>query len=321
MRAARIVGPGAAEVVELPDPTPAADEVVVEVAFAAVCSTDRRLVRGGELIGRIPGHEIAGRLGDGTLVGVHPDTGCGRCAWCDADQTNRCAQRRSVGIDRDGGFAEKVAVPAAHVIPVDGVPAELVPLLEPLACTLHAATRLRAAAGESAVVIGGGAMGIFAMWALQARGLRVFVRQRSPQRRRQAQELGATGVIEASDDPIAIMGMPPDVVVVTAPGAESLAWALAHVAEGGRVHAFAGSPDGAPVDANIIHYRHLDLVGSTGSGLVDYRDALELVRSGVIDLARLPRTEIDLEGLPAAVATPGVDAALRTVVRLRRQAA
>ena len=320
MRAARIVGPGAAEVVELPDPTPAADEVVVEVAFAAVCSTDRRLVRGGELIGRIPGHEIAGRLSDGTLVGVHPDTGCGRCPWCAAGQTNRCAQRRSVGIDRDGGFADKVVVPAAHVIPVDGVPAELVPLLEPLACTLHAATRLRAAAGESAVVVGGGAMGIFAMWALQARGLRVFVRQRSPQRRRQAQELGATGVIEASDD-ASVMDMPPDVVVVTAPGAESLAWALAHVAEGGRVHAFAGSPDGAPVDANIIHYRHLDLVGSTGSGLVDYRDALELVRSGVIDLARLPRTEIDLEGLPAAVATPGVGAALRTVVRLRREAA
>lgn len=319
MRAARIVRPGAAEVVELPDPTPAADEVVVEVAFAAVCSTDRRLVRHGERIGRIPGHEIAGRLGDGTLVGVHPDTGCGRCPQCDAGQTNRCAQRRSVGIDRDGGFAEKVVVPAAHVIPVAGVPAELVPLLEPLACTLHAATRLRAAAGESAAVVGGGAMGILAMWALQARGLRVFVRQRSPQRRRQAQELGATGVIE--DDASAIMGMPPDVVVVTAPGPEPLAWALAHVAEGGRVHAFAGSPDGALVDANIIHYRHLDLVGSTGSGLVDYRDALELVRSGVIDLARLPRTEIDLEGLPAAIAAPGVGAALRTVVRLRRQAA
>jgi len=319
VRAARIVGPGVAEVVELPDPTPAADEVVVEVAFAAVCSTDRRLVRHGERIGRIPGHEIAGRLGDGTLVGVHPDTGCGRCPRCDAGQTNRCAQRRSVGIDRDGGFAEKVVVPAAHVIPVDGVPAELVPLLEPLACTLHAATRLRAAAGESAAVVGGGAMGILAMWALQARGLRVFIRQRSPQRRRQAQELGATGVIE--DDASAIMGVPPDVVVVTAPGPEPLAWALAHVAEGGRVHAFAGSPDGALVDANIIHYRHLDLVGSTGSGLVDYRDALELVRSGVIDLARLPRTEIDLESLPAAVATSSGGAALRTVVRLRRQAA
>lgn len=320
MRAARIVGPGVAEVAELPDPTPVANEVVIEVAFAAVCSTDRRLVRGGEPVGRIPGHEIAGRLGDGTLVGVHPDTGCGRCPRCDEGQSNRCAQRRSLGIDRDGGFAEKVVVPAAHVIPVDGMHAELVPLLEPLACTLHAATRLRAAAGESAVVVGGGAMGIFAMWALQARGLRVFVRQRSPQRRRQAQELGATGVIDASDES-AIMEMPPDVVVVTAPGAEPLAWALAHVAEGGRVHAFAGSPDGAQVDANIIHYRHLDLVGSTGSGLVDYRDALELVRSGVIDLARLPRTEIDLEALPAAVATPGVGAALRTVVRLRREAA
>ncbi|MGH2427805.1 MAG: zinc-dependent alcohol dehydrogenase [Candidatus Limnocylindria bacterium] len=321
MRAVRIVGPGAVEVVELPDPTPAADEVVVEVAFAAVCSTDRKLVRRGEPVGRIPGHEISGRLDDGTLVGVHPDTGCGRCRKCDAGQTNRCARRRSVGIDRDGGFAEKVVVPAAHVIPVVGLPAELVPLLEPLACALHAAARLRVEPGESAVVVGGGAMGILAMWALQARGLRVFVRQRSPQRRRQAQDLGATGVIEASDGASVVMDMQPDVVVVTAPGSEPLAWALAHVAEGGRVHVFAGSPDGAPVDANMVHYRHLDLVGSTGSGLVDYAAALELARSGVIDLARLPRTDIGLEDLPSAVATSGVGPALRTVVRLRSQAA
>ena len=74
--------------------------------------------------------------------------------------------------------------------------------------------------------------------------------------------------------------------LVTAPGVEALSWAIDHVDVGGRVHAFAGTPGGAPVDANIVHYRHLRLVGSTGSTVEDYRRARDLARSGAVPLDR-----------------------------------
>jgi L-iditol 2-dehydrogenase len=64
------------------------------------------------------------------------------------------------------------------------------------------------------------------------------------------------------------------------------------------VHAFAGTPNGAPIDANLVHYRHLRLVGSTGSSLADYRHAVELVSSGRIPLERLPRTTVALGDVP-----------------------
>jgi threonine dehydrogenase-like Zn-dependent dehydrogenase len=313
MRAVRITAPGRAEVVSLPCPGAVPGEVVADVSWAAVCGTDRKLVARGATAA-VPGHEVAGELADGTAVGIHPDTGCGRCAQCRAGRTNRCPRKVSVGIDRDGGLAGRVRVPEAHVVPLDGVDPSVAPLLEPLACAVHAERRLPD--GGDTVVVGAGAMGIMVMWALQAAGRRVVVRQRSAARRVLAAELGATAVFGANDDLPEVLAGPLASVVVTAPGADALAWALSTVAEGGTVHAFAGSPGGALIDANTVHYRHLDLVGSTGSGIADYRRALELVRSGAVPLHRLPRTATDLDGAVAALVAPPQGRHLRTVIEL-----
>lgn len=321
MMAVSIVRPGTAELGERPSPRPRDGELLVEVTYAAVCSTDRKMVGRGQPVGRIPGHEVAGRLSDGRIVGVHPDVGCGSCARCASGETIRCLRRQAIGIDRDGGFAEQLVVPEAHAVAIDDIDEPLIPFLEPLACTLHAARRLGAQPGESAVVLGAGAMGILAMWALQSLGLEVHVCQRGERRRSQAMELGAHGVMGPDDDPGKLMKEPPQVVLVTAPGPEPLEWALRHVAEGGRVHAFAGSPQPVPVDANVVHYRHLTLVGGTGSGLSDYRQGQDLVREGAIDLARLPRTQITLDALPGALSGPPEGDALRSVVRIGRWAA
>ncbi|MFA9429642.1 alcohol dehydrogenase catalytic domain-containing protein [Egicoccus sp. AB-alg2] len=315
MRALRIVGPGAATIEVVEPPVPAEGEVLVDVAVAAVCNTDRKLVRCGLPPGRTPGHEVAGRLADGTAVGVHPDVGCGQCPWCLHGQTNRCPWKWSLGIDRDGGLAGRLVVPRDHAVPLDGVPLELAPLLEPLACCVHAHHRLGSVTGP-AVVVGGGAMGILTTWVLQAAGHRTAVCQRSPGRRRLAAGLGADAVLGPDEDPAAVLGEPVSAIVVTAPGAEPLRWALEHVAEGGVVHAFAGTPGGADVDANVVHYRHLDLVGSTGSGLRDYREAIALVSGGSVPLDRFPVVRTDLDGAVTAVTTPAERQHLRTVIDL-----
>lgn len=312
MRALRIVGPGRTRVEDVLSPPGRAGETIVRVRKAAVCNTDRKLAARGVLLGRVLGHEVAGTDPNGLPVGIHPDTGCGRCEWCQKGQSNGCPEKRSIGIDLDGGLAEAVAVPAAHVVPLDGVSLDIAPLLEPFACCLHAVEVTGADAGQKAMVVGAGAMGILSMWALQARGLSVAVVQPGEARQLLATELGAQQVLapqEAAELPSA-----PDVAVVTAPGDAALTWALEQVRVGGTVHAFAGSPGGAMVDANLIHYRHLSLVGSTGSGLRDYREALELQRGGAVDLGRLPTETVDLDGVPAAIADPPDPRVLRTLV-------
>jgi L-iditol 2-dehydrogenase len=314
MRAVRIEEPGMVRLVEAPCPRPSTGEIVVRVRWAAVCNTDRKLVRQGAGARRVPGHEVAGELEDGTPVAIHPDIGCGMCSACAAGWSNRCHRHQSVGIDRDGGFAEWLAVPPRHVLPVADLPLELAALLEPLACCVHAVDMLRTERVRTAAVVGAGAMGVLAMWTLQANGVRVVVAQRSQPRRQMAVHLGADAVVGPGDDASDAAGGPIDAVVVTAPGAQALQWALDHVAVGGIVHAFAGTPGGAAIDANVVHYRHLTLVGSTGSTMADLRHALDLVRGHHIDIARLPRATIGLTDLPEVLVGEPPRDHLRTLV-------
>jgi threonine dehydrogenase-like Zn-dependent dehydrogenase len=76
-------------------------------------------------------------------------------------------------------------------------------------------------------------------------------------------------VLEPGGNVEAALGSRPRAALVTVPSVEALSWALECVDAGGRVHAFAGVPSGAPIDANLVHYDHLRLVGSTGSTLAN----------------------------------------------------
>lgn len=314
MKAVRVGAPGEVAVVDLPAPRVSGGEALVRVERAAMCATDIKLVARGSDPPRVPGHEIVGRLDDGALVGVHPDIGCARCEQCRLGLENRCRDRASIGLDRDGGFAEWVAVPESHLIHLDRLDAGVAPLLEPLACCLHALDLLGADDGDLALVVGAGPMGVLAMWALQARGATVAVSQRSEARRAQVAALGADRVLSSEEEPATALGRAPGIAIVTAPGADALATTLERVAVGGRVHAFAGTPGGAAIDANIVHYRHLTLVGSTGSTVSDYRRAAELVVSGAIPLDRLPRTYVSLNDLPHALLDGGRTDALKVLV-------
>ncbi len=316
MRAVRIEGPRRVSSVDVPEPEAAPGEVIVRVRAAAICATDRRLANLGTPESRIPGHEVAGVLEDGTEVGVQPNVGCGRCTSCALGLENRCPDHVDIGIQRDGGLAEWILVPEGHAVTLDGFPFDLAPSIEPLACCLHAVAMLDVAGGEVAVVVGAGTLGIIGMWALQAAGARVVVVQRSEARRHLAAELGADAVIGPGDDVTAALGSRPGVALVTAPGVEALSWAVEHVDVGGRVHAFAGPPGGARIDANLVHYRHLRLMGSTGSTVDDYRRARDLARSGSVPLERLPSRTVSLDEVPQILLDARPDPRmLRIVVR------
>lgn len=316
MRAVRVTGPGDVALGDVPDPVPVPGEVLVEVVASAVCGTDRKLAAtyaGPEA--RIPGHEVTAATVDGTPVGVHPEVACGSCPACQDGWQNRCPSRRALGLARDGGLAQRLAVPPEQLLPLAGLDPVTATMLEPLACAVHAVETSGIRPGAPAVVVGAGTMGILCTWVLQAAGCRVVVCQRSPARRSLARELGAEAVIGPDQDPQEYLGQPPAAVVVTPPGSGPLRWALERVAPGGVVHAFAGTPGGAELDVNVVHYRHLRLVGSSGSRMRDYQRARDLVAGGLVPLDRLPHRVVDLSDAPAALREPPPDGVLKTVVR------
>ena len=137
MRAAVLYGPEDLRVEEVPDPE---GEVVVEVQAATTCGTDVKMWRHGHPV--LPpypcsfGHETAGlRSDDGTPVLVSDSVACGRCEPCLAGRPQICRDPAWVL----GGFAERIAAPAAalHRIPGDLPPAAAA-MAEPLAAAIHA---------------------------------------------------------------------------------------------------------------------------------------------------------------------------------------
>ena len=96
---------------EVPEPVPAAGELLLRVSACGVCRTDLHVVDGELPHPKLPlvvGHQIVGEVvGDGTRVGV-PWLGwtCGECRYCRAGLENLCDRAQFTGYDRDGGYAE-----------------------------------------------------------------------------------------------------------------------------------------------------------------------------------------------------------------------
>lgn len=179
MRAMVYTAPLELQIRDVPEPEPGDGEVLVDVEAVGIC--------GSELEGfanrspfRVPplimGHEFAGRrVTDGQAVVVNPLVACGTCDLCLRGRPNLCRKRVIVGIHRSGGFAERVAVPAANCHPVpDALGFERAALIEPIANAVHAFRlaqfydQLPCAVG----IIGAGTLGVATAVVALARGVR-----------------------------------------------------------------------------------------------------------------------------------------------------
>jgi 6-hydroxycyclohex-1-ene-1-carbonyl-CoA dehydrogenase len=177
-------------VCDVPIPEPGEDQVLVRVAGCGVCHTDIGFWREG-VPTRHPlpltlGHEVAGTVEAGGpgwahLVGhevvVPAVIPCGTCGLCAGGRGNVCRQQQMPGNDIDGGFAEYVLVPGHGVCPVEDRgchPLEHLSVVADAVSTAYqAVVRSGLGAGDLAVVVGAGGVGIYAVQIAVAFGARV----------------------------------------------------------------------------------------------------------------------------------------------------
>ena len=305
---------------DVADPEPPPGEAILRVRSAGICNTDLELARGYMGFRGVLGHEVLGEV-----VAVHGGAGptsalagkrvvpeincaCGRCAVCRAGGRNHCPSRTVLGIlGRDGGIAERVAVPLEnlHVVP-DAIPDELAAFIEPLAAALHAFDEAAPRPGDRVCLLGDGKLGLLAGLALAARrgdlGRAVAVGRH----RDKLAILEAAGLDVAIEQGFSESGF--DVVIEATGQPAGLARALALVRPRGTIvlkstYAGAGQPgiDLAPI---VIH--ELRVIGSRCG---DFGRAIDVLARGVVDprpliSARYPLA--DAERAFARAAEPGV---------------
>jgi threonine dehydrogenase-like Zn-dependent dehydrogenase len=317
MAAAVLKDVGILAIENRPEPSlAAATDVIVRVQACGVCGTDLHILSDPPGYpaqkGVILGHEIVGEIAAvgaavtafevGDRVAVRPILTCGTCTACMAGNPNHCPNRRDLGVWQDGGLAEKLVVPASACIKVSKeIPLHIAALTEPLACVVNAVHRVKPAAGERAIVLGAGAIGLLFTAVLKVSGVAtVAVVEVSAARAEAALAVGADAVInpqaESLQDAVTrLMDAGPD-IVIDAVGSQ-LGTAVGIACRRGRVLLFGLNEHARPeVPQAQITLKELDVLGSF-VGQHAFPDAVRLLESGLLDLSPIVSHQVELENL------------------------
>jgi len=202
MRAVVLRAPRKLEMVDVPKPKLAEDEVLIRVGAVGVCGSDVRYYLGENpwalhTLGLdlkeekefILGHEVSGDIIEeganvsksrhGERVGVIAFKGCGKCYYCRRNMPNLCAATLHIGHDggwKDieyppGGYADFMQIWADKAQPIpDNVTYEEATQLDGLAVAIHANSRGSISHGDSVMIIGCGAIGLMLLQVARARG-------------------------------------------------------------------------------------------------------------------------------------------------------
>ncbi|MEQ1901368.1 MAG: zinc-dependent alcohol dehydrogenase family protein [Devosia sp.] len=317
MRAARLSGVGNMAVDEVPRPEAGPGEVLIRVEAAGICGSDRHMFR-GEYPTALPvtlGHEFCGivealgpgatRLRIGQLVTVDPNIACGHCDACREGRVNLCVSLEAIGVTRDGGFAEYVAVPEAQAIVLpDGLDPMLGAFSEPLACCLHGLDVARIEPGDSVAVLGGGVIGLIMVQLARLAGAsQVILSTRQAPRRQLAEKLGATHCVDGDEETLtAIAALAPGGVHVTLECAgvpETFRLSLAAARRGGTAVLFGVMPKGQRIEIEPFDMLTRELrLESAWLNPHTHARAARMIASGVLDLKPLISRVVSIEDVP-----------------------
>ena len=337
MTAVYYEGPGRFTVGESKVLSPGAGEVRLDVAFCGVCGTDVHIARGHMdhrvRIPQVIGHEMSGTVAelgpgvDGYAVGdpvvVRPLDTRGETP-ADKGASHICRDLKFLGIDTPGAFQSSWTVPAftLHRLPPD-VDLRLAAFVEPLAVACHDVRRGCVMPGESAVVIGGGPIGLLVALVAGARGAEVTLSEIGGFRRALAVELGIDAIDpKAVDLPSTVLertgGRGADVVFEVS-GSATGADVMTQIASiHGRVVVVAIFPSPQPVRLFDLFWKELQVVGARVYEPEDYERAIELLAAGTLPLDRMISSVEPLERLPAIFARgDGDPASMKILVDCR----
>lgn len=192
MRGIYFDGKTAAYREDLPKPEPGTGESLVRVLMAAVCNTDKEILRGYRPDFRgVMGHEFVGVVEespDASLVGKtvvgELNAACGECVYCRTGRPTHCTYRRVLGMhDKDGCFAEYMTIDTAllHSVP-EGLPVEKAIYTEPLAAAFEIMTQVSFASDKNIAVLGDGRLAYCVVQALVSEGHCVTVIGKHPEK-------------------------------------------------------------------------------------------------------------------------------------------
>jgi len=275
---------------DVPDPEPGNGHALIRIDSVGICGSDMHAFLGHDERRPAPlilGHEGAGIIQGGPRdrerVTINPLVTCGSCPACTAGRDNLCADRQIISMPpREGAFAQFVMMPPDNLVTVpEHVTLDQAALAEPIACGWHAVRVGRAIlagdAPSSALVIGGGAIGVGAALSLRAQGVAdVTLIEPNPVRRANL-EVGADYAVLA---PEAIAGQLYDLTIDGAGYDATRAAAAAATRPGGVILHIGLGGGAAGLDIRRLTLQEIAFVGTYTYTAQDFRDTCTAMFDG-----------------------------------------
>ncbi|MBI3915433.1 MAG: alcohol dehydrogenase catalytic domain-containing protein [Betaproteobacteria bacterium] len=309
MKAAVLHGAADLRYETVPEPAPRVDEVIVKVHACSICGSDLHAFHGKHprlTFPRILGHEFAGEVvvaGAGVTgvplgqrVCCDIDIFCGKCGPCSEGRTNICDKLRTMGFDRDGAYAEYVAVPSANLYPLpQDVSYDQASAVQVLGISYHAvAHRVKPRIGERIAVIGAGPVGLGAALIAKSMGAEVTIFELLGYRIALARKLGVERALDPSAldvraEALALTGGRGFDKVVECVGGfqdETVQMAADLVKRGGKITVVGTFPENrVTIPIAYLKDREIDINFSRGN-FQAFAPCLDLVATGAVDPER-----------------------------------
>lgn len=306
MKAIQLEKPRSFRTIETAEPAPPlAGEALVRIHRIGICGTDY----GGYLgrmpfysYPRIPGHELGvevlavgpdvANVRVGEHCAVEPYINCQHCYSCRRGLTNCCEAHQTLGVMCDGGMRERMILPARKLHVSKQLSLEQLALVETLAIGCHAVDRGNLRAGEHALIIGAGPIGLSAIEFVKVAGAKCIVMDLNEERLAFCRErMGVDHTLVSRGDGSELTalqkitnGQLADVVIDATGSHASMSAALNYCAYGGRlVYVGITQQEVAFPHAPIMHRRELSVLASRNALARDFTRIIGLIEEGRID--------------------------------------
>jgi 2-desacetyl-2-hydroxyethyl bacteriochlorophyllide A dehydrogenase len=280
---------------------PITGEALVRVSRVGICGTDLHAWEGKQPFFQYPrilGHELAvevAAVGDGVTrvsVGdkcaVRPYLACGQCLACRKGTPNCCMQIRVLGVHIDGGMQDWLTIPAEYLHKSAKLSLEELALVEPLSIGAHGVWRSAIGAGETALVIGAGPIGLAVVAGVRAAGAKFAVMEVSPKRMQFCkQHAGVEICLDATGDALAqavdaFGGDLPGVVFDCTGNPKSMMSAFRYVAHGGKLVFVGLYPGEITFSDPEFHKREMTILASRNATGADFDRVIAALEAGRI---------------------------------------
>lgn len=311
-----------------PVPTPASDEVLVQVASVGVCGSDVHYYKHGKIgpyVVETPlvlGHEVSGRIVavgadvDPTRIGqrvaIEPQRPCRTCDFCRAGDYNLCPKMEFYATPPiDGAFCDYVIIQDdfAYEVP-DSISDHAAALMEPLSVGIAAAQKGGIKVGDTVLIAGGGPIGVIAAQVARAFGaVDVVVADISAGRRELASKYGARVVDPGAESTVELQAN----VFIDASGATAAILNGIRSTRSGGTVVLVGSADEIPLSVPEVAMRELNVTGIfryTGTWPI----ARALLETGQVELDSLVTHVYGIEQVEEALSGEGAADSLKRIV-------